>query len=89
MKISKIFKYILLHFVCRIRVPYPFQWGRPTVDAGDTFAMMAACFVAVVEVNFFKSISSCITSMNAQYSKRVALVQLPTLWRSGKGLHCM
>ncbi|KAG8650563.1 nucleobase-ascorbate transporter 4 isoform X2 [Manihot esculenta] len=32
-----------------IRVPYPFQWGRPTVDAGDTFAMMAACFVAVVE----------------------------------------
>ncbi|KAJ9175122.1 hypothetical protein P3X46_013704 [Hevea brasiliensis] len=32
-----------------IRVPYPFQWGRPTFDAGDTFAMMAACFVAVVE----------------------------------------
>ncbi|XP_050212291.1 nucleobase-ascorbate transporter 4 [Mercurialis annua] len=32
-----------------IRVPYPFQWGRPTFDAGDIFAMMAACFVAVIE----------------------------------------
>ncbi|OAY39310.1 nucleobase-ascorbate transporter 4 [Manihot esculenta] len=32
-----------------IRVPYPFQWGGPTFAAGDTFAMMAACFVAVVE----------------------------------------
>ncbi|KAI5604080.1 hypothetical protein BDE02_01G261700 [Populus trichocarpa] len=32
-----------------IKVPYPFQWGRPTFDAGDVFAMMAACFVAIVE----------------------------------------
>ncbi|KAJ4848177.1 N alpha-acetyl-transferase [Turnera subulata] len=32
-----------------IRFPYPFQWGRPTFNVGDTIAMMAACFVAVVE----------------------------------------
>ncbi|WCJ17996.1 Xanthine/uracil permease family protein [Euphorbia peplus] len=32
-----------------IRVPYPFQWGKPTFRAGDIFAMMAACFVAIVE----------------------------------------
>jgi len=35
---------------CRIRVPYPFQWGAPTFDAGETFAMMAASLVALVEV---------------------------------------
>jgi len=33
-----------------IRVPYPFQWGAPTFDAGEAFAMMAASFVALVEV---------------------------------------
>ncbi|GLT50169.1 hypothetical protein SLA2020_236750 [Shorea laevis] len=32
-----------------IRVPYPFQWGAPTFDAGESFAMMAASFVALVE----------------------------------------
>ncbi|KAL9252010.1 Nucleobase-ascorbate transporter 6-like protein [Drosera capensis] len=32
-----------------IRVPYPFQWGPPTVDAGEAFAMMFASFVALVE----------------------------------------
>ncbi|KAG0470586.1 hypothetical protein HPP92_017286 [Vanilla planifolia] len=32
-----------------IRVPYPFQWGAPTFDAGEAFAMMAAAFVGVVE----------------------------------------
>ncbi|XP_057420043.1 nucleobase-ascorbate transporter 6-like [Lotus japonicus] len=32
-----------------IRIPYPFQWGAPTFDAGETFAMMAASFVALVE----------------------------------------
>ncbi|MBA0765993.1 hypothetical protein Gotri_015085 [Gossypium trilobum] len=32
-----------------IRVPYPFQWGAPTFDAGEVFAMMAASFVALVE----------------------------------------
>lgn len=36
----------------RIRVPYPFQWGAPTFDAGEAFAMMAASFVALVEVWF-------------------------------------
>ncbi|KAF8039952.1 hypothetical protein BT93_B2233 [Corymbia citriodora subsp. variegata] len=30
-----------------IRVPYPFQWGAPTFDAGESFAMMAASFVAL------------------------------------------
>ncbi|RZC69848.1 hypothetical protein C5167_032984 [Papaver somniferum] len=34
----------------RIRVPYPFQWGAPTFDAGEVFAMMMASFVALVEV---------------------------------------
>ncbi|XP_066327123.1 nucleobase-ascorbate transporter 6-like [Miscanthus floridulus] len=32
-----------------IRVPYPFQWGAPTFDAGESFAMMVAAFVALVE----------------------------------------
>ncbi|GMH01305.1 hypothetical protein Nepgr_003144 [Nepenthes gracilis] len=32
-----------------IRVPYPFQWGTPTFDAGEAFAMMFASFVALVE----------------------------------------
>ncbi|OEL20963.1 Nucleobase-ascorbate transporter 7 [Dichanthelium oligosanthes] len=32
-----------------IRVPFPFQWGAPTFDAGEAFAMMAASFVALVE----------------------------------------
>ena len=36
---------------CRIRIPYPFQWGAPTFDAGEAFAMMAASFVALVEVS--------------------------------------
>ncbi|XP_042018179.1 nucleobase-ascorbate transporter 6-like [Salvia splendens] len=32
-----------------IRVPYPFQWGAPSFDAGECFAMMMAAFVALVE----------------------------------------
>ncbi|KAL6549378.1 Nucleobase-ascorbate transporter 6 [Orobanche minor] len=32
-----------------IRVPYPFQWGAPSFDAGEAFAMMTAAFVALVE----------------------------------------
>ncbi|XP_027347466.1 nucleobase-ascorbate transporter 6-like [Abrus precatorius] len=32
-----------------IRIPYPFQWGAPTFDAGEAFAMMAASFVGLVE----------------------------------------
>ncbi|KAG6525916.1 nucleobase-ascorbate transporter 6-like [Zingiber officinale] len=32
-----------------IRIPYPFQWGRPSFNAGESFAMMAAAFVALVE----------------------------------------
>ncbi|XXG56853.1 hypothetical protein AAC387_Pa03g4163 [Persea americana] len=32
-----------------IRVPYPFQWGSPTFDAGESFAMMAASFAALIE----------------------------------------
>ncbi|GAB2289528.1 Nucleobase-ascorbate transporter 6 [Dionaea muscipula] len=32
-----------------IKVPYPFQWGPPTFDAGEAFAMMFASFVALVE----------------------------------------
>ncbi|XVE54918.1 hypothetical protein DITRI_Ditri03aG0120500 [Diplodiscus trichospermus] len=32
-----------------IRIPYPFQWGAPSFDAGEAFAMMMASFVALVE----------------------------------------
>ncbi|KAM1003010.1 hypothetical protein FF1_003325 [Malus domestica] len=32
-----------------IRIPYPFQWGSPDFNAGDTFAMMAAALVAIIE----------------------------------------
>ncbi|KAL6209960.1 hypothetical protein ACLB2K_020898 [Fragaria x ananassa] len=32
-----------------VRVPYPFQWGRPYFNAGDTFAIMAAALVAIIE----------------------------------------
>ena len=39
--------------LCRIRIPYPFQWGAPTFEAGEAFAMMAASFVALVEVSLF------------------------------------
>lgn len=35
---------------CRIRFPYPLQWGIPNVDAGHVFMMMAAVFVSLVEV---------------------------------------
>ncbi|KAF2282898.1 hypothetical protein GH714_043318 [Hevea brasiliensis] len=35
--------------VLLIRVPYPFQWGAPSFDAGEAFAMMMASFVALVE----------------------------------------
>ncbi|KAL9254632.1 Nucleobase-ascorbate transporter 6-like protein [Drosera capensis] len=34
-----------------IRVPYPFQYGPPTFDAGEAFAMMFASFVVLVEVS--------------------------------------
>lgn len=44
--------FLLPHFVNRIRVPYPFQWGAPSFDAGEAFAMMAVSFVALVEVCF-------------------------------------
>ncbi|WOK92987.1 nucleobase-ascorbate transporter 6-like [Canna indica] len=32
-----------------IRIPYPFQWGAPTFDAGEAFAMMVASLVALIE----------------------------------------
>ncbi|XP_028781730.1 nucleobase-ascorbate transporter 6 [Neltuma alba] len=32
-----------------IRIPYPFQWGAPSFDAGEAFAMMMASFVSLVE----------------------------------------
>ncbi|PWA74872.1 xanthine/uracil permease family protein [Artemisia annua] len=32
-----------------IKFPYPFQWGQPTIRAGDTFVMLAAAFVSLVE----------------------------------------
>nr|GEV76139.1 nucleobase-ascorbate transporter 4-like [Tanacetum cinerariifolium] len=32
-----------------IKFPYPFQWGQPTLRAGDTFVMLAAAFVSLVE----------------------------------------
>ncbi|XP_024029033.1 putative nucleobase-ascorbate transporter 10 [Morus notabilis] len=32
-----------------IYMPYPFQWGSPTFNAGETFAMMAASLVSLFE----------------------------------------
>lgn len=32
-----------------IMIPHPFQWGGPTFDAGESFAMMAASFAALIE----------------------------------------
>lgn len=32
-----------------IYVPYPFQWGKPTFNPGEAFAMMAASVVALIE----------------------------------------
>uniref|UniRef100_A0A5B7BYG3 Putative nucleobase-ascorbate transporter 4-like n=1 Tax=Davidia involucrata TaxID=16924 RepID=A0A5B7BYG3_DAVIN len=32
-----------------IKFPYPFQWGSPTLDAGEALVMMAAAFVALIE----------------------------------------
>ncbi|XP_059635460.1 nucleobase-ascorbate transporter 7-like [Cornus florida] len=32
-----------------IYMPFPFQWGTPTFDAGEIFTMIAASFVATVE----------------------------------------
>ncbi|PNX60446.1 hypothetical protein L195_g060185, partial [Trifolium pratense] len=44
----------------RIRVPYPFQWGAPSFDAGEAFAMMMASFVALVEAIITLLISTLI-----------------------------
>ncbi|KAF4346099.1 hypothetical protein F8388_003347 [Cannabis sativa] len=32
-----------------VYMPYPFQWGSPTFNAGEAFAMMAASFVSLFE----------------------------------------
>jgi len=37
----------------RIYIPYPFQWGSPTFDITDSFAMMAASFVTLFEVKLY------------------------------------
>jgi len=57
-KVPSIVIMFLYHVIsaCRIRVPYPFQWGAPTFDAGEAFAMMFASFVALVEVCLFVAI---------------------------------
>ena len=33
-------------------MPYPLQWGAPTFDAGNAFAIMSAAFASLVEVSF-------------------------------------
>ncbi|RAL54741.1 hypothetical protein DM860_001869 [Cuscuta australis] len=32
-----------------IQIPLPFQWGPPTFNAGDVFAMLSSCFVSSIE----------------------------------------
>lgn len=32
-----------------VYIPYPFQWGAPTFNVGEAFAMMAASFVSLFE----------------------------------------
>ena len=36
--------------LCRIKIPYPLQWGAPSFDAGHAFGMMAAVLVSLIEV---------------------------------------
>ncbi|KAL8217560.1 hypothetical protein R6Q57_020933 [Mikania cordata] len=43
----------LIHAAPWIRAPYPFQWGAPSFNAGEAFAMMMTAFVALVEACFF------------------------------------
>ena len=44
---------INIFFNCsRVRIPYPFQWGNPSFDAGDVFGVMAAAFASLIEVHF-------------------------------------
>lgn len=40
----------LEYVVCRIMIPYPFEWGVPTFDVGHAFTMMAAVLVSLIEV---------------------------------------
>ncbi|KAI8532631.1 hypothetical protein RHMOL_Rhmol11G0228500 [Rhododendron molle] len=41
-----------------ISFPYPWQYGTPSAEgAGDAFVMIAAALVALIEVDFFSSIS--------------------------------
>jgi hypothetical protein len=38
-------------FTCyRIKIPFPLQWGAPTFNAGQSFGMVAAVLVSLVEV---------------------------------------
>lgn len=41
---------LILSHRCRIKIPYPLQWGAPTFDAGHAFGMMAAVLVSLIEV---------------------------------------
>ena len=45
---------ILIYFrhaySCRIKIPYPFQWGTPIFTAGHSFGMMGAVLVGAFEV---------------------------------------
>ncbi|GAB2217042.1 hypothetical protein Drorol1_Dr00000200 [Drosera rotundifolia] len=34
---------------CRLYLPRPFQWGKPTFNVGEAFVMMAAALVALTE----------------------------------------
>lgn len=47
---KSLWKISVFFIVFRIRVPYPFQWGSPSFNAGDAFAMGAASLVALIEV---------------------------------------
>lgn len=53
--------------ICRIRVPYPFQWGAPSFDAGEAFAMMVTTFVALVEVCAPPHATNRITIMHCHF----------------------
>ena len=49
-KFSRVLQtYFALHSF-RVRIPYPFQWGGPTFDAGDVFGVMTAAFASLIEV---------------------------------------
>lgn len=51
MSSASIFCWRVCLVACRIKVPYPFQWGTPIFRASSVFGMMGAALVSAAEVH--------------------------------------